>query len=215
MPPGNDGGGGAAGGGAVYSFGLAIDGRLGLPLGDAATARGDSKGGGDGGGGGASLSTPRAVTVPPWAQLDPGGRGAVRAIPTAVPALRHARVVSVAAGPSHSLAAAADGAPSDGASRATAASASGTGRSTSTTTATPSPPSRCPSTRSPARGASFVAAGAAPQAICLMDGGQLYVWGAARAGRLGFDEGALRMPVNEADETAYQPLPRQLWVSDA
>ena len=48
-----------------------------------------------------------------------------------------------------------------------------------------------------------------------MDGGQLYVWGAARAGRLGFDEGALRMPVNEADETAYQPLPRQVWVSDA
>ena len=45
-----------------------------------------------------------------------------------------------------------------------------------------------------------------------MDGGQLYVWGAARAGRLGFDEGALRMPVNEADETAYQPLPRQLFV---
>ena len=60
-------------------------------------------------------------------------------------------------------------------------------------------------------GARAVAAGAA-HALCLMDGGQVYVWGAARAGRLGFDEGALRMPVNEADETAYQPLPRQLFV---
>ena len=42
-----------------------------------------------------------------------------------------------------------------------------------------------------------------------MDGGQLYVgWRARRPPRV--DEGALRMPVNEADETAYQLLPRQL-----
>ena len=216
VPPGNGGGGGAAGGGAVYAFGLAIDGRLGLPLGDAATARGDSKGdGGDGGGGGgASLSTPRAVTVPPWAQLDPEDEEPYAPIPTAVPALRHARVVSVAAGPSHSLAIAADG-------RAFGWGLASHGRlglgnrplhiddDGDAFAAEPLPLHSLAGA-----GARAVAAGAA-HALCLMDGGQLYVWGAARAGRLGFDEGALRMPVNEADETAYQPLPRQVWVSDA
>jgi alpha-tubulin suppressor-like RCC1 family protein len=41
--------------------------------------------------------------------------------------------------------------------------------------------------------------------------GQLFCWGMAANGRLGFAEGALTLP-REHDGDAYQPVPRQVWL---
>ena len=56
-----------------------------------------------------------------------------------------------------------------------------------------------------------VAASAHHSLACTSDG-QLLVWGTASYGRLGFEEGALRMARDDGDGAAYQLLPRQLWV---
>ena len=49
-------------------------------------------------------------------------------------------------------------------------------------------------------------------AIACTSNGQLLTWGSAQHGKLGFEAGGLLVLPTEADGTAYQPLPRQLWL---
>lgn len=60
---------------------------------------------------------------------------------------------------------------------------------------------------------STVACGELHSLACTADG-QLLSWGCAAQGRLGFEEGALAMPL-ETDGERYQPLPRQVWPQDS